>query len=57
MDMKILCLWLGDDVDKLHVKIDNLNTPPVKFCFIKNKYFLKLNNLGLSQQRVGIVLV
>jgi hypothetical protein len=29
-------LRLCDDVDRLHVKIDNLNNPLVRFCFIRN---------------------
>jgi hypothetical protein len=29
-------LWLCDDVDGLHVKIDNLNNLLVGFCFIRS---------------------
>jgi hypothetical protein len=33
---KIERLWLYDDVDRLHIKIDNLNNPLVEFCFIRS---------------------
>jgi hypothetical protein len=29
-------LWICDDVDRLHVKIDKLNEPLVRFCFIRS---------------------
>jgi hypothetical protein len=29
-------LWLYDDVDRLHIKIDNLNDPLVGLCFIRS---------------------
>jgi hypothetical protein len=32
----IVRLWLCDDVDGLHVKIDNLNDLLVRFCFIRS---------------------
>jgi hypothetical protein len=32
----ILQLWIHDDVDRLHVKIDNLNEFLVGFCFIRS---------------------
>jgi hypothetical protein len=32
-----------DDVDSLHVEIDNLNDPLVGFCFIRDiDFFLKI---------------
>jgi hypothetical protein len=34
--IKIERLWLCDDVDGLHVKIDNLNESLVGFCFIRS---------------------
>jgi hypothetical protein len=34
--IKIERPWLCDDVDRLHVKIDNLNETLVGFCFIRS---------------------
>jgi hypothetical protein len=39
MDGQMICIvWLGicDDVNRLHVKIDNLNDSLVGFCFIRS---------------------
>jgi hypothetical protein len=33
LEMKIRLLWLTNDMDALHVKIDKLNNHIVRFCF------------------------
>jgi hypothetical protein len=43
--------WLAnivDDVDSLHVEIDNLNNPLVGFCFIKNIDSKQLHRLATA---------
>jgi hypothetical protein len=38
-------LWLYDDVDRLHVKIDNLNDHLVGFCFIRSIDIIASNTM------------
>jgi hypothetical protein len=31
-----------EDVDSLHIEIDNLNNPLIRFCFIKSIYITNI---------------
>jgi hypothetical protein len=51
MKMTIGRSWLTDDVDRLHVKIDNLNDSIVGFCFIRSIDSLVGGNYGIDPMK------